>query len=284
VRFTALLICACTSTTTSTSPPDAQPDAALLNNCAPAAWRAGLTCFRYPYPLAAPRDAVELDGAIYVTEMAAGRVVKLTHTGFIPYATGLSAPIGIRALNGQLIVSEEGAHRVSALHRETHAPEVLAKDLGNVTYLTIGPDNVPYVSSFTALDSPTAVIKRLGDPVTDFITGVNVPEALAFDGDALLVVEWGKPSRVSRHPPGDTLAAGFDRAYGIAKSNNGWFVSDTTARAVVEVLADGTRRDVLTNAATPAGLSRTANGDLLVVEHGTPSHDGTGYLIRLSGF
>jgi hypothetical protein len=283
VRSLALLLCSCASPTTPSSPsPDAAPDTAIVNGCAPAVPRAGVTCTRYAFPLAAPRDAIELYGTIYVTEMSAGRVVKLTDSGFVAVATGLTSPIGIRALDGKLIVSEEGARRVSRIDPMSGAVDVLAKDLGNVTYLTIGPDSVPYVSSFTALDAPTAVVKRIGDSVTDFVTGVNVPEGLAFDGDTLLVVEWGKPSRVTRHPPGTTFATGFDRAYGIAKSREGWFVADTTAGVVVEVLPDGTR-PVLSNAATPAGLSRTANGDLLVVEHGSPNHNATGYLLRVSG-
>lgn len=286
VRF-AILLLGCTSAATPARPEvvDASAevtDAPDVRCTVPsiATPRPGLRCTRYPFALAAPRDVVEVDGAIYVTEMSAGRVVRLTDGGFVPVASGLTTPIGIRSADGKLIVSEEGAHTVSRIDPATGEKVVLARDLGNVTYLTIGPDGATYVSSFTALDTATGVVKRVGDTVSDYVTGVNVPEGLAFDGTSLLVVEWGRPSKVSRG--GTVVASGFDRAYGIAKSDRGWFVSDTTARVVVEVLADGTRENVLTNAATPAGLFRASNGDLLVVEHGSPAHNGIGYLVRLS--
>jgi hypothetical protein len=255
-------------------PPGAQVSAALP--------RDGLRCTRYPFALSAPRDVVETSSGIYVTEMGAGRVVRLTDSGFVVVASGLSAPIGIREKDGKLIVSEENAHRISRIDPVSGARETIAEALGNVTYLELGPDGI-YVSSFTALDSPTAVIKRVSDTVTDAFTGLNVPEGLAFDGTTLMVVEWGKPSRVSRFP-GGVYATGFDRAYGIAKSPNGWFVSDTAKATVIDARSDGTQEIVLNGAAVPAGMFRAKNGDLLVVEHGNQQHTGTGYLLRLTGF
>lgn len=298
----AVLAIGCSTGTTSVAPTasdggvdvatDAEPDRRCAvpagATVAAALPRDGLRCTRYPFKLAAPRDVVETaSGAIYVTEMSAGRVSRLEPSGFVTVATGLSAPIGIRERDGKLIVSEEGAHALTAIDPRTGEKQNLARDLGNVTYLAIGKDNAIYASSFTALDAPTAVIKRVAPEVTSFITGVNVPEGLLFDGDALFVVEWGRPSRVSRFAPGAPpaiVATGFDRAYGIASSGKGLYVSDTIANTVTHVAPDGAREEVLRDAATPAGLFRTAAGDLLVVEHGNPSHNGVGALIRLSGF
>ncbi len=47
----------------------------------------GLTCTRFPYPLASPRDVVlAADGTIFVTEFGAGRIVRLTDSGFVTVA------------------------------------------------------------------------------------------------------------------------------------------------------------------------------------------------------
>ena len=110
--------------------------------------RAGIVCTRYPWPLAAPRDVVEApDGAIYVTEMAAGRVVRLGSDGFSVVAAGLVAPIGLRATADQLFIAEEGAGRVSSVEPMTGRTAEVASNLGNVTYLTIGSDDALYVLS-----------------------------------------------------------------------------------------------------------------------------------------
>lgn len=256
-----------------------------------AAAGAGLRCHRYPFALRAPRDVIEArDGAVYVTEMSAGRVVRLRDDGVTTVADGLMAPIGLRELpDGRLLVAEENAHRVSRIDPRTGAGETLAGGLAQVTYLALGPDGAAYVSSFVALDAPTAAVKRVDADggVSDFATGLNVPEGLFFDARGRLhVANWGAPSRLLRfdRAGGDAtvVASGFTRLYGAAPAVDGVVVGDTAAGIVTLLRDDGTRATLLRDVAAPAGLFRTASGDLLVAELGLGDFTGTGYVIRLS--
>lgn len=254
----------------------------------------GYSCERVPIPLRAPRDVIESrDGTIYVTEMSAGRIVRLSNEGAVPVVSGLDAPIGLRELpDGRLLVAEEGAHRVSRVDPRTGARETIADGLAQATYLTLGPDGAAYVSSFTALDTPTATVKRVGldGAVRDFATGLNVPEGLFFDERGRLhVSNWGAPSRLLRLEPagGDAstatvLAHGFARLYGAAPHPDGVAVCDTATGTVTLVRGDGTREVILRDVAVPAGISGTAGGALLLTELGRDDFSGLGYVIRLS--
>lgn len=255
---------------------------------------AGYACERLPFPLRAPRDAIEArDGAVYATEMAAGRVVRLGAGGAVAVASGLVAPIGLRELpDGRLLVAEENAQRVSRIDPRTGARETVAEGLAQVTYLALGPDGAAYVSSFVALDAPTATVKRvaLDGAVRDFVTGVNVPEGLFFDAAGRLhVANWGAPSRLLRFDAtgGDardatTVATGFERLYGAAPWDDGAVVVSDVAAGTVAVVREGGAREVLLRGASaPAGLSRTASGDLLVAELGRTDFTGTGYVLRV---
>ncbi len=308
----ALLVCLClvacarSSAAPEVSPPDAHPPDARADvapsRCAippgnttlrEAVAAAGWTCERYPFALQAPRDAIETaDGRVFVTEMSAGRVVELRADGVRTLAAGLTTPIGLRALNDRtLLVAEEDAHRLSRIDRVTGARSTVADGLAQVTYVTVGPDGAAYVSSFTALDAPTATVKRvsLDGVVREVFTGLNVPEGLFFDALARLhVANWGAPSRLLRFQgaTGDARdaavrATGFERLYGAAPATDGVVVGDTATGTVTLLRDDGTRETLLRDVAVPAGIFRTARGDLLVTELGRGDFRGLGSVIRL---
>lgn len=289
IRATALLFaCACTAPRPSACEVPAGADARVVRIVA----GAGLDCTRYPYPLAAPRDVTEArDGAIYVTEMAAGRVSRLDDQGFTTIASGLSSPIGIREspTTTELFVSEEAGNRVSVVSGGVRTTAVSA--LGNVTYLAMGADGAMYVSSFTDLTQPTGLVYRVDLSTfvaTPWVTALDVPEGIAFRGSSATLAEWGtSPSRIVSEPDGAVVAEGFVHVYGVARAphDDGWIIADVGANRVVLARDDGTLTTLLDGVAAPAGVFVTKSGDVLVAEHvDGNTHDATGYLIRLSGF
>ncbi len=259
--------------------------------------RPGARCTRYPFPLAAPRGVVETrDGSIFVTEWAGGRIVRLTPSGFTTVATGLRNPIGIvEDASGALLVTEEGAHSLSRIDRNNGNRVELTNALDNATYVTLGSDNAAYVSSFTAM-APTGRVVRVGlgapSAPTTYASGLDVPEGLFFGADGRLVVaEWHHaPARVVRFQAGggsvaqaDTATTDLEHVYGVLGGDRGGLYVADTADRVMHVEANGDREVVLSNVAVPAGLGRTASGDLLVIELADLGFGKMGYLLRVSG-
>ena len=255
----------------------------------------GLVCTRYPYPLVSPRDVVETaDGHIFVSEFGAGRIVELTGSGFVTLAEGLAAPIGLREENAtSLLVTEEGQHSLSRIHRTTGARTQVAGGLNQATYLARGPDGAAYVSSFQELaDTKKGVVWRVDlttGSTLPFTTGTNVTEGLFFDPEGqLFVAEWLLPSAVYRFPPaGGPLAAatqvadGFSNIYGLAGDTSGGFYAGDHAGKITHIAEDGTKTDLLTNIGRPGGIWVAKNGDLLVAEF--VEFGKTGYLLRIEG-
>ncbi|MEZ4296305.1 MAG: hypothetical protein R3B70_15145 [Polyangiaceae bacterium] len=255
----------------------------------------GLVCTRFPAPLAAPRDVLKTkSGRIFVSEFGAGRIVEHTPGGFVPIATGLVAPIGLREENATtLLVSEEGAQSVSRIDIATGTHTLIAKVGQNVTYLANGPDNAAYVSSFKELaDTKKGIIFRVDlatSAATPFATGVNVPEGLFFDPQSRLhVAEWLLPSAVLRFPAagGDaqsaaTLATGFNNIYGLAPDGQGGLYAGDHAGRIVHVAPDGTQTDIVKDIARPGGIFRTPEGDLWIAEF--VDFGQTGYLLHIEG-
>jgi sugar lactone lactonase YvrE len=255
----------------------------------------GLACLRYPYPLSAPRDVVETaDGQVFVTEFGAGRIVRLTGSGFVTVAEGLVAPIGLREENPQkLLVTEEGLHSLSRIDRATGAKNQIAAGMNQVTYLTRGPDGAAYVASFQeAADTQKGVVWRVDlttGATLPFATGTNVTEGLFFDAqNRLHAADWLLPSAVYRFPAAGgpianatQVASGFQNIYGIAADGAGGFYAADHAGKVVRVAPDGTKTDVVTSIGRPGGLWIAKNGDLLIAEF--VDFGQTGYLLRITG-
>lgn len=271
------------------------PDVTPLRTCPGAVAAAGLSCEVLGGPLAAPRDVwITRDGTIFVTEMAAGRIVRLDGDRFVSVATGLMAPIGLReAADGALLVGEEGGRSVARIDRTTGARTVLAGDLGSVTYLTVDASGAVFASSFDNVGPfGTGRVTRI-DPVTlaatRYATGLNVPEGLFLDASgALFVAEWQLPSSVRRFVPGggpvgtsSVVASDLTNVYGLLPDGAGGLFIGDHAGQVVRQRADATREVVLDRIGRPGGLARSADGALLIAEF--VDFDAMGRLLRVTG-
>jgi DNA-binding beta-propeller fold protein YncE len=253
----------------------------------------GLSCGVLGNALAAPRDVwVARDGAIFVTELGAGTVVRLDGARFTVVAAGLDGPIGLReAPDGALLVGLEGGRSVARLDRASGALTVLAGDLGNVTYLTVDAAGAVFASAFDNLGPfGTGRVVRI-DPatraVTRYATGLNVPEGLFLDAaGALFVAEWNPPAVVRRFAPGGgsvgtstVVAMGLTNIYGLLPDGaGGMFLGDHAGR-VVHQRADGSRDVLLDHIGRPGGFALTADGALLVAEF--VDFGAMGHLYRL---
>ncbi|MFO0590775.1 MAG: hypothetical protein U0441_24745 [Polyangiaceae bacterium] len=286
-----------TSGTTTTLPSDPNcavpPDAdATVTEGVPAA---GLTCIRYPFPLASPRDVlIANDGAIFVTEYGAGRIRELSADGFVPVAEGLVSPIGLREDDGgSLLVTEENLFSLARIDRKTGARTQIAKLSNHVTYMTRGPDGAAYISSFAGLsDNNLAAVYRVdlsNGTITPFATGMDVPEGVFFDPNgAFRAAEWFSPARILAFPPsgGDAanaavLAEDLEHVYGlISDGKGGVLIADSTGQ-ILRITQEGARTTLLTGIGVPGGMALSANGDLYIAEF--RGFGQTGYLIRLQG-
>jgi sugar lactone lactonase YvrE len=282
---------ACGSTT-------AGPDASHEDGgrpCDRAVVAAGLACETLGGPLLAPRDVVVArDGTLYVTEMGAGRVVRLDGDAFAPVAQDLAAPIGIRQLDdGALVVGEEGAGSVARIDPASGARTPIADGLRNVTYVALDATGAILVSSFAEVaPTGTGVVWRV-DATTGERTvraeGLHVPEGLFADaGGALVVAEWHEPAAVRRFEAGvgaadasTVVADGFMQIYGLIDDGAGGIFAGDHAGCVVRVRADGTRETILDGIGRPGGLSRAPDGALLVVEF--VDFAAPGRLLRVTG-
>lgn len=248
---------------------------------------------RYPVSLRSPRDVtIAHDGSILVSEMSGGRITRVDDGGGTTVFAGLTTPIGVREVSpGVLIVAEESLQSVSRLDLATGVRAPLVEGLGNVTYLTIGPDGAVYVSRFVGLDTPgRGIVYRhvLGGPVTAFATGLTVPEGLYFDGDRLVVAEWTLPSPILRFPAdgGDRadaaeVATGHAHVYGVLDDGAGGVLVGDHAGRVVAHRADGTQEEILTGIGRPGALAWHPSGDLLVVEFVDFGADGSLLRVRM---
>lgn len=270
-------------------PPGADPSSG------PALPRVGLSCMRYPFALASPRDVLfASDGSIYVSEFGAGRILRLQADGFAVVAEGLTSPIGLRELpDGDLIVAEEGANSAARIDASTGARTEIAGGLSAVTYLTLGPDGAAYVSSFREVaPTSTGVIWRVdiaSGAASPYVTNMNVPEGLFFDGDQLVAAEWHLPSAVLRFDAAggvaadaETIGTGYENVYGLISDGAGGALVGDHAGRIVQLRADGTEEDVLVGIGRPGGMAWADDGDLLIAEF--VGFGATGWLIRVSGF
>lgn len=292
----ALLVACSRSTTPDTAPVDAgSVDAPTASVCPGVVAAPGLSCEVLGGPLLAPRDVwVTRDGTVYVTAMGAGTIERLDGDRFVPVASGLQAPIGLReAPDGALLVGEEGGRSVARIDRTTGARTLVAGELGNVTYLTVDAAGAVFASSFDQVGPfGTGRITRI-DPVTRaatrYATGLHVPEGLFVDGaGALHVAEWAEPSVVRRFPAGggaveasSVVTGDLANVYGLLPDGaGGMFIGDHAGR-VLRLRADGTRDVVLARVGRPGGFAREAGGALLVAEF--VDFGAAGRLLRVRG-
>lgn len=271
------------------------PDAPAPSTCPGAVAAPGLSCEVLGGPLLAPRDVwVTRDGAIYVTAMGAGTIVRLDGDRFVTVASGLSAPIGLReAPDGALLVGEEGGHSVARIDRTTGARTPVAGDLGNVTYIAVDAAGAVFASSFDQVGPfGTGRVTRV-DPATRattrYATGLHVPEGLFVDAaGSLFVAEWSTPSVVRRFPAGggavdasSVVTGDLANVYGLLPDGaGGMFIGDHAGR-VLRLRAGGAREVVLDRIGRPGGFAREVDGSLLVAEF--VDFAAMGRLLRVRG-
>lgn len=271
------------------------PDSGGPVDCEPALPAAGVTCEQLGGTLIAPRDVwVTRAGRIVATEMGAGRVVRLDGDQWVAIAEGLSGPIGIRELeDGDLVVAEEHALGVFRIDPVSGVRSPIATALRNVTYVALAARGDIFVSSFATVGPDgTGIVWRI-DPssgaAVEHATGLHVPEGVIAEPDGSLVVaEWQEPSSIRRFAPGggpasgsEEIADGFAQVYGVALDGaGGFFVGDHAGR-VVRIRASRAREVVLDGIGRPGGLTRTAEGALLVVEF--VDFGAIGRVMRLAG-
>ncbi|MAQ17476.1 MAG: hypothetical protein CMN30_22110 [Sandaracinus sp.] len=246
----------------------------------------GWRCLRDPRPLIAPRDvAVGLDGAIYVSEMGAGRITRFGDEA-ATVADGLTAPIGLRVLpDGDLVVAEEGLGTLARIDPTTGARTEVARDLRAVTYVALADEAAALVSSFAEVaPTGTGVVWRVAlnsGEATPLATGLNVPEGLFLRDGELRVVEWHEPAAVMGGPPDalERLTEGYANAYGLLDDGEGGHLVGDHGGRIVHERADGSREVLVEGMGRPGGMAWTADGALLIAEF--VDFGATGYLIRL---
>jgi len=232
-----------------------------------------------------------------VTELKAKRVSKLTASGFVSVVESLANPIGIReAADGSLLVAQEVGHVIEKIDPTTGARTPFAANLDNVTHIAFGPDGALYASTFPNFGGPPpGQVRRidLASPMTptSFVTGVFVPEGLAFEegtGRLLLATQGqggGMPVVYRFAASGgdvagaETIANGAGAVFGVAPRAGGGFFYAIGDR-VVELRPDGTSEDVISGLQAPGGVFVANDGDLLVVET-VATNTADGYLLRL---
>ena len=273
--------------------------------------RPGVTCTRYPFQLAGPREAIEArDGSIYVTEWTGGRVSRFTPSGFVTVASGLDHPLGIRELpDGSLLVVEEVGHALARVDPTNGSFTRVATNLGYATDMTLGLDGSALVGAFPDFDRPGTISSITLEPdggstITERITGVFVPEALYVEpSGAIVLAQWTTagggargPANVLRFPSGTgdassatVVAQGFDHVYGVLAAKGGGtylgeiFDEPGHDRVVRVGAPTGGTESILDGVAVPGGMMFTRSGDLLLLEGVDINHAANGYLIRLSG-
>ena len=181
--------------------PAATPSAHTLTAMAPVeVWARGLGDLR--------GIVVDVDGRVWVTDHAGGRVLRLNGAGPARVvASGLQGPIGI-ALDegGRVLVAEEGAGRIVRVSaRGTLA--VVASGLDRPRWLAVTPDGTIYVSAqrtrkeeHTADDGarPGVVLAlRAAARPAVVLHGLHDPEGVAIRDGVLYVATRG-------HQAGDT--------------------------------------------------------------------------------
>ena len=257
----------------------------------------GYRCDRISAPLHAPRDVmISRTGQVYVTEMGAGRIVRLIEDGagaasFAVVAEGLVAPIGLREdADGNLLVAEEHRQSVARIDPGTGQRTVVADGLHAVTYLAIGPEGTAFVSSFVEVAATgTGIVWRIdlaSGAASPFIAGLHVPEGLFFASNRLGVVEFQAPSAalsfgLAGGMPADaaTLTTDLSGAYGLSEDGHGGVLVGDHAGRILQVHAGGSSEVLLDDIGRPGGITLAADGTVWIAEF--VDFGATGYLIRL---
>jgi streptogramin lyase len=222
-------------------------------------------------PIESPDDlAFDITGAMYVTDLAPGRVWRRTPAGELDLvAAGIRNPNGIACAGNRVFVNEmvpDGR----LLEVGAGEPTVLAEGLMMGNAMQFGPDGLLYYPHMF----PGEVYRIDPDGGAPELVAGDVPQTVAvrFDRDGVLVVlsldeagtvtrfDGGRRTTFTLGIPGLDNAA-FDAA-------NRMFVSSFAVGGLTEVRRDGTTRQLLPRGlAGPYGLAVDAAGALHVADH-----------------
>ena len=211
--------------------------------------------------LRTPTDVAALEGGWVVADAAAGEVVRFgadgTETWRVP---GMGHPSGIAVSGDQVLVAEQGAHRVAVL--DVRGAVQRRIDLGDLapTDVAAGADLDLWVSS-----APASRLVRIGPDGSIEVEvqhEMRAPRALVSDGqggvwaaDALdgNIVHVGRSGAVEAVIAGWGASEGrFLKPKGLARGGGGGLVvSDSHQGVIQEIAADGQFKQLVVSADAP---------------------------------
>jgi glucose/arabinose dehydrogenase len=173
-----------------------------------------------------PSGLVWWDEAWFIAERGGGRIIRIQDGEVTLFASELSGPWGLVALEDSLIVTERDAGNVLAFDR-AGSSSVLIAGLSAPTELISTEDGV-YL-----LDEDDGALWKTSSP-TALVDGLEKPTSLAWSDGLIYITESGSPDRVSTYSVSDdtlqTYAANADVPYGVAVSDAGVFFTGRSTR------------------------------------------------------
>ena len=235
--------------------------------------------------------AVAPDGTIYIGNEPGGRVSAWTpSTGQLTLITGaLSHPEGIIALDGLLVVCEQGKNQLSRVN-PSDGSVTLFRALPNATG-RLGVDGLafdPINPSIVVPDSPHGTLLRVsldGKTATPIsVTGVGQPPFMRPTGafvrsdGTLLVADENGGDIVLRRTDGSlqTLLTGLSLPDDVLGDDRGNVYINSVGDGVLHRLQGTTHEQLITGLNAPHGLAFDLDGNLLITDLG-----GGGRLIKV---
>jgi streptogramin lyase len=242
--------------------------------------------------LGTPDDiAVAADGTVYIGDEAGGRLSTWSPaTGRVTLVVGaLSHPEGIVALQGLLVVCEQGKNQLSRID-PTNGSVTLFRALSNTTG-KLGVDGLafdPTLPSIVVPDSPNGTLLRVsldGESATPIpVTSARQPPfvrptgAFVRSDGTLLVADETAGNVVLRLTDGSlqTLLTGLNLPDDVLGDEEGNVYINTVGDGVLHRLRGTTHEKLITGLEAPHGLAFDLDGNLLVTDLG-----GGGRLIKV---
>jgi sugar lactone lactonase YvrE len=226
-------------------------------------------------PVQTPDDlAFDTDGAMYIADLAPGRVWRRTSRGeFTLVSDDVVAPNGITCVGNRLFVNEMRPDgRLFELPPADGEPAVLADDLALGNAMQIGPDGYLYYPHM--MTNQVWRVAPDGDATELVADQVDAPVAVRFDLAGVLVV-------LSRGPEGlitridlatgrrsvlATGIAGLDNA--AFDRENRMFVSSFARGGIAEIAPDGRAASIVRPGMNgPFGIASDRTGKIYLADH-----------------
>jgi len=235
--------------------------------------------------------AVAPDGTVYIGNEPGGKLSAWSPaSGQVRVITGaLSHPEGIVALDGQLVVSEQGKNQLSRVD-PSDGSVTLFRALANPTG-NLGVDGLafdPVNPSIVVPDSPNGTLLRVsldGNTVTPIpVASVRQPPfarptgAFVRSDGSLLIADEDGGDVVLRRPDGSlqTVLAGLNLPDDVLSDDQGNVYINSVGDGVLHRLQGMAHVKLITGLQSPHGLAFDLDGNLLVTDIG-----GGGRLIKV---